>query len=262
MRESISMNYDEYSSMLQQKCNLEYDIAAQARTKGHDPKNFVEIPQAHDLADRTQKLLNFLHPRNTAEHIRELTSIHEGNRELVAIDIGRIVAAETYLHGIPKKCKECKGKGYIKSGWKENECKLCDGAGIEITYSDMPHWKDTLKEFELITDFEEEQKIAMSIYHGVCAGLAVLTEGILVAPLEGVVSARLLNNSNGTKCVSISFAGPIRSAGGTGQALSVLIGDILRRMFNLSKSVITNREVERYKEEVSAYARGLQYRPS
>ena len=46
----------------------------------------------------------------------------------------------------------------------------------------------------------------MAIYHGICAGLAVLTEGILVAPLEGVVSARILTNEDDTKCLAVNFA--------------------------------------------------------
>lgn len=95
-----------------------------------------------------------------------------------------------------------------------------------------------------------------------CAGLAVLTEGILVAPLEGVVSCRIVMNEDRSKSLAINFAGPIRSAGGTGQALSVLIGDIIRREFGLVPPQITFEEAERYKEEVSKYARGLQYRPS
>ena len=41
--------------------------------------------------ERVQKLLKFLHDRNTAEQIRTLTSVHDENRELVALDIARIV---------------------------------------------------------------------------------------------------------------------------------------------------------------------------
>ena len=237
------MEYSSYISKLQNECNVVYGIAESARKKGKDPRNFVEIPQAHDLADRTQKLLSFLNSRQTAEQIRELTEIHKGNRELVAIDIARIVAAETYLYGVSEKCIKCDGKGYTKQGWKELNCVPCESSGVEIFYLDTPYWKDTLKKFEEIEKFSNDTKIAISIYHGVCAGLAVLTEGILVAPLDGVVSCRILTNGNGTKCIAISFAGPIRSAGGTGQALSVLIGDILRRMFHLSKTVITPNEV-------------------
>lgn len=255
------MDYESYVSKLKADCNAVYEIAGEARSKGFDPKLTVEIPQAHDLADRTQKLLEFLHSRNTAEQIRELTVSYEGNREMVALDVGKIVAAETYIYGNTSKCSECRGKGFTKVGWREEDCRNCESTGMFIDYDEMPHWKQTLEEFGAIEGFKDDKKVALSIYHGVCAGLAVLTEGILVAPLEGVVSCRLLDNANGTKCLAISFAGPIRSAGGTGQALSVLIGDILRRMFGLAKAQITTKEVERYKEEVGAYARGLQYRP-
>ena len=52
-------------------------------------------------------------------------------------------------------------------------------------------------EFDEVEDFDNPIKISISCYHGVCAGLAVLTEGILVAPLEGVVSATIIQNENG-----------------------------------------------------------------
>ena len=95
-------------------------------------------------------------------------------------------------------------------------------------------------------------------------GLAILTEGILVAPLEGIAGVRILQNDNGTDCVAISFAGPIRAAGGTGQALSVLIADVVRRELGIGKYVATEREIARMKEEIPAYrqAANLQYTPS
>ncbi len=257
------MGYQDYIKKLQQNCDEVYEIANQARSKGFDPKLTVEIPQAHDLADRTQQLLDFLHPRDTANQIRELTQNFDGNRELVALEIGKIVAAETYLYGVGKKCLVCNGTGIIKKGeWKTEDCFVCGQKGRTYEYLEIPHYNETLQEFNKLEEYNNKQQIADSIYHGVCAGLAVLTEGILVAPLEGVVSAKLMQNEDGSECVAISFAGPIRSAGGTGQALSVLIADILRRMFDIDKPIMTFEEVERYKEEVSFYGRGLQYRPS
>src|SRR5512133_3329574 len=68
-----------------------------------------------------------------------------------------------------------------------------------------------------------------AIDRAVRVGLAVLTEGILVAPLEGIAGVKIGRNIDGAEYLSISFAGPIRAAGGTGQALSVLIGDVVRR---------------------------------
>ena len=260
-------SHEEYLNLLLEQCNQEYAIATDARAQGKDPRIEVEIPQAHDLAQRTQQLLEFLHPRNTAEQIRELTEEHEGNREMVALDLALIVCAETLLYGKSHNCKTCTGTGEVKEGeWRKRECNNCSGKGVIIEY--RKEIKTDTK-IEVLAEFEATDKskwkpkqIAMAIYHGICAGLAVLTEGILVAPLEGVVSARILTNADDTNCLAVNFAGPIRSAGGTGQALSVLIADILRRKFNLGVSQVTSNEIERYKEEVGTYGRGLQYRPS
>ncbi len=96
------------------------------------------------------------------------------------------------------------------------------------------------------------------------AGLAVLTEGILVAPLEGIINVKLGKNPDGSDYVSIFFAGPIRSAGGTGQAMSVLIADVVRRELGIGRYLPTEDEIERYKEEIPLYERAqhLQYKPS
>ncbi len=95
-------------------------------------------------------------------------------------------------------------------------------------------------------------------------GLAILTEGILVAPLEGIASVKIKKNGDGSEYVSIYYAGPIRGAGGTAQALSVLIADVVRRELNIGKYKPTEEEIERYKEEIQLYDRihHLQYRPT
>ena len=95
-------------------------------------------------------------------------------------------------------------------------------------------------------------------------GLAILTEGVLVAPLEGIAEVRLGKNKDGTDYVDLFFSGPIRSAGGTGQAMSVLIADVVRREMGIDKYKPTDGEVERYKEEIPLYKRvqHLQYTPS
>jgi DNA polymerase II large subunit len=69
------MDYEAYIARLEQECDVVYQLAEQARSKGLDPRMTVEIPRASDLADRTQKLLDFLHPRQTAAQIREMTAI-------------------------------------------------------------------------------------------------------------------------------------------------------------------------------------------
>ena len=96
------------------------------------------------------------------------------------------------------------------------------------------------------------------------AGLAVLTEGILVAPLEGITGVKIGRNTDGSDYLTVFFSGPIRSAGGTGQAMSVLIADIVRREMGIGRFLSSNGEVQRLKEEIPLYksCQHLQYTPT
>ena len=192
--------YAEYIKRLHADADAIYEIAEEARSKGFDPKNAVEIPKANDLADRTQKLLDFLHPRQTAEQIRELTKVYDGNRERVAIEIARIVCAESYLYGKIVDCPDCGGSGEIKKGNWVSEAILARFGKryVSKTKSGILHgkwrWPSLKSKPKMDCGLGEDSQFLaeLAIYHGVCAGLAVLTEGILVAPLEGVVSARFI----------------------------------------------------------------------
>ena len=95
-------------------------------------------------------------------------------------------------------------------------------------------------------------------------GLSILTEGVLVAPLEGIAEVKIGLNNDGSDYVDMYFAGPIRAAGGTAQAMSVLIGDLVRRKLGIGKYIPTDAELERYKEEIPAYKQSanLQYTPT
>jgi DNA polymerase II large subunit len=108
------------------------------------------------------------------------------------------------------------------------------------------------------------EKIEDALDQAIRTGLAILTEGVLVAPLEGIAEVRLGKNSDGTDYVDLYFSGPIRSAGGTGQAMSVLIADVVRREMGIKKYKPTEGEIERYEEEIPLYKRvqHLQYTPS
>ena len=103
-----------------------------------------------------------------------------------------------------------------------------------------------------------------AIDQAIRTGLAILTEGVLVAPLEGIAEIKLGKNKDGTEYVDLYFSGPIRSAGGTGQAMSVLIADVIRRERGIGQYKPTEGEIERYKEEIPLYKRvqHLQYTPS
>lgn len=103
-----------------------------------------------------------------------------------------------------------------------------------------------------------------AIERAVRLGLAVLTEGILVAPLEGITGVSIGRNADGSDYLTVYYSGPIRSAGGTGQAMSVLIADVVRREMGVGRYISTNGEVQRLKEEIPLYraCQHLQYTPS
>ncbi|KTG07930.1 type III effector protein [Haloprofundus marisrubri] len=93
--------------------------------------------------------------------------------------------------------------------------------------------------------------------------VALLTEGVVAAPIEGIDRVEILSNDDGTEFVNVYYAGPIRSAGGTAQALSVLVADYTRTLIGLDEYKARDDEVERYVEEVDLYDKetGLQYSP-
>jgi len=100
--------------------------------------------------------------------------------------------------------------------------------------------------------------------HAIRTAMALLTEGVVAAPTEGIAKVGIGKNDDGTEYLRIFYAGPIRSAGGTAQALSVLVGDYVRRALGLSRYIPRQDEIERYIEEIRQYntIMNLQYLPS
>ncbi|RZN41061.1 MAG: DNA polymerase II large subunit [Methanosarcinales archaeon] len=96
------------------------------------------------------------------------------------------------------------------------------------------------------------------------AAVALLTEGVVAAPIEGIAKIDIVDNDDGTEFVRIFYAGPIRSAGGTAQALSVLVADYVRRELGINRYIPRTEEIERYVEEITIYRSiaNLQYMPS
>ncbi|MEM3165354.1 MAG: DNA polymerase II large subunit [Halobacteria archaeon] len=96
------------------------------------------------------------------------------------------------------------------------------------------------------------------------AALAILTEGVVAAPLDGIAGVKEGKNDNGTPYLRVLFAGPIRSAGGTEQALSVVAADVARRAAGFDRFRVLPDEIDRYVEEVVLYKelRNLQYTPT
>ncbi|MEM4348173.1 MAG: DNA polymerase II large subunit [Candidatus Anstonellaceae archaeon] len=118
------------------------------------------------------------------------------------------------------------------------------------------------KEVELPAGVAEDK--SKLIEQAVRTGVGILTEGVLVAPTEGISKIEIRNNPDGSDYLAIFFAGPIRSAGGTVAALSVVLGDVARRELGIGDFRPTETQIERYVEEIGIYgsrSAHLQYRP-
>ena len=121
---------------------------------------------------------------------------------------------------------------------------------------------------ELAADFAdgtvgEYDTRAGKVEGAVRTAVALLTEGVVAAPIEGIDRVEIIENDDGTEFINIYYAGPIRSAGGTAQALSVLVADYTRTLVGIEEYSPRNDEIERYAEELSLYDKetGLQYAP-
>ncbi|WP_232686746.1 DNA-directed DNA polymerase II large subunit [Halobacterium zhouii] len=121
---------------------------------------------------------------------------------------------------------------------------------------------------ELVEDFVEGtvgdyETNAGKVEGAVRTAVALLTEGVVAAPIEGIDRVEVNQNDDGTEYVAVYYAGPIRSAGGTAQALSVLVADYARSLLDIEAFQPRDDEVERYAEEVALYdtETGLQYSP-
>ncbi len=192
-----------YQKWLDEKAEVEYQLASKAKSMGLDFSREIEIPRAADLASRTEKLLeDYLKGLKIEDDLREL--LESTDRESASIQIAVDVAKKMHV--------------------RDGDLRDAIDCGLRV-------------------------------------GLAVLTEAVLVAPLDGIGAVRILNNGDGSEFLSIDFCGPIRAAGGTAQALCVLIGDMIRRELGIGRYVPSTPEVERVKEEFGLYRVGLQYKP-
>lgn len=112
--------------------------------------------------------------------------------------------------------------------------------------------------------FGKYEKKAKLVEDAVRSALAILTEGVVAAPIDGIAGVLEGRNDNGTRYARVLYAGPIRSAGGTEQALSVLVADYVRRAVGFERYIPKEDEVSRYIEEIALYRQvaNLQYMPS
>ncbi|RLG53083.1 MAG: DNA polymerase II large subunit [Thermoproteota archaeon] len=95
-------------------------------------------------------------------------------------------------------------------------------------------------------------------------GLTVMTDCTVSAAIEGIHEVRIKYNTDRSMYAAIYYSGPIRTAGATEGALSVVLLDVLRRKIGLESFQPTEEHVGRYVEEVLLYKRyeSVQYTAS
>ncbi len=104
-----------------------------------------------------------------------------------------------------------------------------------------------------------------AIETGIRVGFAYITVGVVASPLEGFVELNIKKRMDGKDYFCLSYSGPVRSAGGTGGSVSVLIADYVRKNLGYHEYDPTHEEVERIVTEIEDYherVTNLQYLPS
>ena len=206
------MNTQEYFAKMESDVRNLYSIAREARAKGFDPSDEVEIPLAKSLAEKVVGLISTVYPQMSncgiSDRITELEGVHGKLDPAVSLQIAEEVA----------KQKFCKFANLLE--------------GIDA---------------------------------GVRIGFAYITLGVVSSPIEGFTGIKVMKNKEGKEYFSPFFSGPVRSAGGTGAAFSLVIVDYLREIFGYSKYDPTEEEIKRTITELSDYHEritNLQYLPT
>ncbi|MBN2368634.1 DNA polymerase II large subunit [Candidatus Woesearchaeota archaeon] len=202
----------EYFRKIEEEVGSAYKLCNEARKKGYDPDNKVDIPLVKGIAQRVEGLISAVVPEIMGSGVAE--RIHKLEKEFglldwrVALKIAEEVASENFF-------------------------------------------KFSTKEKALET--------------GVRVGLAYITLGVISAPLEGFIELKIKKRRDGKEYLSAFYAGPIRAAGGTAEAVSVIIADYVRMKTGFERYDPGEKEVKRVITEIRDYherVTNLQYLPS
>ena len=206
------MQQSEYFKKLKTETSHLYDLANKARKTGIDPKDFVEVKIAENLAERVVGLISAVAPQiagsGAIERIIELEEKYAPLDWRVAL----IIADEIS---------------------KEKFCSFND------------------------------KKEAMEV--GIRTGFAYVTLGVVSAPLEGFTSLEIKKRNDKGEYFCLNYAGPVRAAGGTAAAVSVIIADYVRVKNGYESYDPTEKEIKRCHAELEdyhEYITNLQYFPS
>lgn len=107
--------------------------------------------------------------------------------------------------------------------------------------------------------------LLQAITAGTKVAFAYITLGVVSSPIEGLTEIKIMKTKEGKEYLSPYYSGPVRSAGGTGAAFSLVILDYLREIFGFVKYDPTEEEIKRTATELADYHEritNLQYMPT
>ncbi len=99
-------------------------------------------------------------------------------------------------------------------------------------------------------DIEDPEK---RLDQAIRTAIVILTEAVVVSPLDGIPDIKISTNPDGSKYIDIYFAGPIRAAGGTGQTWPLILADLARKKLHLDIYKPSKKEIDRIVEELNIY---------
>lgn len=203
----------EYFDSIKKDSLVQFNLASLARKKGFDPKDYVEVKLAENLAERVIGLISAVAP------------------QLADTDaIKRIIELE---------------EEYAPLDWR-----VALKIAHEISEEKFCSFKDKKEAIEV----------------GIRTGFAYVTLGVVSAPLEGFTSLDIKKRLDGRgEYFCLNYAGPVRAAGGTAAAVSVIIADYVRHKLGFAVYDPTEKEVQRCfaeLEDYHEYITNLQYFPS
>ncbi|MGM5480969.1 MAG: DNA polymerase II large subunit [Nanobdellota archaeon] len=207
-----SPDINKYFTYLDEETMRAHKVAAEARTKGFDPEDKVNIQLAKNMAERVVGIISVVAPQIIGSGV-----------------VDRIIKLE---------------KEYGSQDWR-----VAFVIAHEIAQQKHCSFKDEKEAIEV----------------GIKTGFAYVTVGIVSSPIEGLTSVDILPRRDGKgKYFRLNYAGPIRNAGGTGAATSVLIADYVRKQMGYAKYDPDDKEVRRCAAELEdyhEYVANLQYYP-
>lgn len=142
-----------------------------------------------------------------------------------------VAAPQLLKSGVAERIQELESQ-YGKLDWR---------VGLQIAY-------EVARE-----DFCSFNDKKQSLEIGVRVGFAYLTLGVVSAPLEGFIGFEIKKRRDGEEYLAMSFAGPIRAAGGTAGAVVVIIGDYVRKKMGYKEYDPDEIELKRFHAELMDY---------